>query len=99
LYGEGLELPVKMEYDTTLAEQSYKLAARWDAARTTDASKLNFKESDLDGFDSNQISMSSVCLVDFEPVNKKPLPSRLFGTPTIVSPASRTTCSASGDSI
>lgn len=29
LYGEGLKLPVKMEYDNTLAVQSQKLADRW----------------------------------------------------------------------
>ena len=26
LHGEGTELPVKMEYDTTLAQQAYDLA-------------------------------------------------------------------------
>ena len=58
LHGEGIELPVKMEYDMTLAKRAYELAARWDASRaTSDVSELDFKESDLDGFDSNQISM------------------------------------------
>ncbi len=58
LYGEGTELPVKMEYDTTLAEQAYRLAERWDASRNvSDVSELDFKGGDLDGFDSNQISM------------------------------------------
>ena len=47
-----------MEYDATLAKQAYELAARWDASRaTSDVSELDFEESDLDGFDSNQISM------------------------------------------
>ncbi|RDB24666.1 Leukotriene A-4 hydrolase [Hypsizygus marmoreus] len=55
-YGEGLELPVKMEYDLTLAKQAYELAERWDNARTKgDVAKLGFKDSDLDGFNSNQI--------------------------------------------
>jgi leukotriene-A4 hydrolase len=46
-----------MEYDLTLAEQAYTLARRWDASRgTSDLSHLDFKESDLDGFDTNQIS-------------------------------------------
>lgn len=53
-YGEGVELPVKMEYDITLAETAYNLAARWDAARSTDVTKLDFKKSDLDEFNSNQ---------------------------------------------
>ncbi|KAH9836660.1 metalloprotease [Rhodofomes roseus] len=56
LYGEGTELPVKMQYDTTLAEQAYTLATKWDASRhTSDVSSLPFTESDLDGFGSNQI--------------------------------------------
>ena len=57
LYGEGVDLPVKMDYDLTLAETAYKLAERWDAARTTDISKLDFKESDLKDFNSNQIGL------------------------------------------
>jgi leukotriene-A4 hydrolase len=57
-YGEGVELPVKMEYDLTLAETAYKLAERWDAARNaTDIPKLDFKKSDLEGFNSNQIGV------------------------------------------
>src|SRR5580765_3813834 len=35
-YGEGLELPVTMEYDLMLAEKAYTLAARWNAARNHD---------------------------------------------------------------
>ncbi|KIM81710.1 hypothetical protein PILCRDRAFT_821059 [Piloderma croceum F 1598] len=55
-YGEGLELPVKMEYDLTLAEQAYTLAERWNNSRdTSDPSQLGFKASDLKGFDTNQI--------------------------------------------
>ncbi|EJD04497.1 uncharacterized protein FOMMEDRAFT_107254 [Fomitiporia mediterranea MF3/22] len=53
-YGEGLTLPVEMEYDTTLAEQAYALAARWDSSRDKDVSNLDFKSSDLEGFDTNQ---------------------------------------------
>jgi leukotriene-A4 hydrolase len=57
-YGEGLELPIKMEYDLTLAEQAYALAERWNDSRDIlDITQLDFKESDLRGFDSNQISM------------------------------------------
>ncbi|KAF9476002.1 zincin [Pholiota conissans] len=55
-YGEGVELPVKMEYDLTLAQAAYKLAERWDAARdTAEIPKLDFKKSDLEDFNSNQI--------------------------------------------
>ena len=57
LYGEGVELPVKMDYDLTLAETAYKLAARWDTARETDISRLDFNESDLKDFNSNQIGL------------------------------------------
>ncbi|KAJ7058795.1 peptidase family M1-domain-containing protein [Mycena amicta] len=54
LYGEGVELPVQMQYDTTLAQAAYALADRWDASRdTTDLSE--FKSSDLEGFNANQI--------------------------------------------
>jgi len=56
LHGEGLELPVKLEYDTSLAEKAYVLADRWDTSRTIhDVSQLDFKESDLEGLDTNQI--------------------------------------------
>ncbi|KAF8207284.1 hypothetical protein K438DRAFT_2013778 [Mycena galopus ATCC 62051] len=52
-YGEGLKLPVEMEYDLTLAQAAHALAARWDASRT--ASALEFQKSDLDSFSSTQI--------------------------------------------
>lgn len=56
LYGGGLDLPVKMEYDLTLAKRAYELADRWDAARTIeDISKLNFTELDLQDVSSTQI--------------------------------------------
>ena len=56
LYGGGLDLPVKMEYDLTLAKKAYELADRWDAARTTeDISKLNFTQSDLQDVSSTQV--------------------------------------------
>ena len=60
LYGRGLDLPVKMEYDLTLAKKAYELAGQWYAARTTDEiSKLNFTESDLQDILSTQICMLS----------------------------------------
>jgi leukotriene-A4 hydrolase len=58
-YGEGLTLPVEMEYDMTLAKKAYDLAKRWDASRSiSEISKLGFKESDLHAFNSNQIGLS-----------------------------------------
>ncbi|KAJ7223250.1 peptidase family M1-domain-containing protein [Mycena pura] len=54
LYGEGLGLPVEMTYDTTLAQAAYELADRWDASRSTSDLK-DFKQSDLEGFNANQI--------------------------------------------
>jgi len=56
-YGEGVELPVKMDYDLTLAQKAYKLAKRWDAAREIDISKVDFTKSDLKEFNSNQIGL------------------------------------------
>lgn len=57
-YGEGLTLPVEMDYDTTLAQEAYALAAKWDASRSNNISSLEFKKTDLDSFDTNQISKS-----------------------------------------
>jgi leukotriene-A4 hydrolase len=55
-----VELPVKMEYDMTLAEEAYALAERWDKSRDIlDLSKLDFDETDLKMLASNQISQYS----------------------------------------
>ncbi|KIJ45222.1 hypothetical protein M422DRAFT_59984 [Sphaerobolus stellatus SS14] len=54
-YGEGTELPVTLEYDTTLANQAYNLAAEWDASRKHDISTLKFSPKDLIDFNGNQI--------------------------------------------
>ncbi|KAG7090619.1 hypothetical protein E1B28_009721 [Marasmius oreades] len=54
-FGGGVKLPVEMEYDTSLAKSAYSLAEKWEAAgATADVSKLEFKEGDLDGFNTNQ---------------------------------------------
>ncbi|KAI5833346.1 zincin [Schizophyllum commune Tattone D] len=53
-YGEGMDLPVQMEYDRSLAEAAYTLAGRWDAARTSRVDTLDFSADDLKAFDSNQ---------------------------------------------
>ncbi|KAF8839904.1 hypothetical protein BDN67DRAFT_1054580 [Paxillus ammoniavirescens] len=54
-FGEGLTLPVTMEYDMTLASESYALAQRWDESRDTEVSKTDFDASDLKNMDANQI--------------------------------------------
>ncbi|KAF7375083.1 Leukotriene A-4 hydrolase [Mycena sanguinolenta] len=65
-YGEGLELPVKMEYDMTLAEAAYALAARWDRSRSVaEISSLDFDKSDLDSFISTQIVVFLERLLDY----------------------------------
>ncbi|GAA6010636.1 hypothetical protein JCM11491_003004 [Sporobolomyces phaffii] len=57
LHGEGLELPVKMQYDTSLADECYKLASSWDSARALPREDLlkTFSESDIAEFQTNQI--------------------------------------------
>ncbi|KAH7910019.1 peptidase family M1-domain-containing protein [Hygrophoropsis aurantiaca] len=56
LFGEGLTLPVEMEYDLSLVKQAYALAERWDASRAiSDLSKLDFRSDDLKDMDTNQI--------------------------------------------
>ncbi|KAF9463241.1 hypothetical protein BDZ94DRAFT_1259460 [Collybia nuda] len=56
LYGEGLKLPVQMDYDLSMAKESYNLAKKWNGARSTDdVTALNFTEKDITGFDAYQI--------------------------------------------
>lgn len=55
-YGERLSLPVEMDYDLTLAKQTYDLAERWDTARSKNVDDLVFKPTDFDMFDTNQKS-------------------------------------------
>ncbi|KAJ6577284.1 hypothetical protein B0H19DRAFT_1252651 [Mycena capillaripes] len=65
-YGEGLKLPVEMEYDLTLAQAAYALAARWDSSRSVpETTALDFKKSDLDIFSSTQIVVFLERLQDF----------------------------------
>ncbi|BGP43512.1 Leucyl aminopeptidase yscIV [Rhodotorula kratochvilovae] len=54
--GEGLDLPVKMEYDTSLADASHALAARWASSRSLSLSELEarFSADDLKGFSATQ---------------------------------------------
>ncbi|CAG7847845.1 Leukotriene A-4 hydrolase homolog Short=LTA-4 hydrolase; AltName: Full=Leukotriene A(4) hydrolase [Serendipita indica DSM 11827] len=68
LYGEGLHLPVNMEYDTTLAAQAYELAAKWDKSRTTDAKDLPFNATDIQGWNTNQLIVFLEKLEVLEPL-------------------------------
>ncbi|KAH8921077.1 hypothetical protein BT69DRAFT_1221940 [Atractiella rhizophila] len=52
LHGEG-EIPVEIKYDTTLADQAYALAAKWNNARSSPDS-ADFSASDLSHFSSDQ---------------------------------------------
>lgn len=49
-----------MEYDLNLAQKAYQLAERWDSARETETSKLDFSESDLKEFNSSQKSWAKI---------------------------------------
>lgn len=53
-YGEGVTLPVTLEYDLTLVTAAYDLADRWNASRDFDPGELDFKPSDIDPLGSNQ---------------------------------------------
>ncbi|PWN27501.1 zincin [Jaminaea rosea] len=57
LHGEGVALPVKMEYNDTLARQSFALADRWSqvVSSGSDPSSAGFKSSDVSSFDTDQI--------------------------------------------
>ncbi|CDU23791.1 related to leukotriene-A4 hydrolase [Sporisorium scitamineum] len=56
-HGEGLELPVKMEYDTTLAEQAFSLASRWIQVIEghTSLERAHFTREDIKGWNANQV--------------------------------------------
>ncbi|WFD34894.1 leukotriene-A4 hydrolase [Malassezia cuniculi] len=53
LHGEGLELPVKMEYDTSLAEAAFGLAARWE--RRIEGKDEKFSAADIEGWTAGQV--------------------------------------------
>lgn len=56
-HGEGTSLPVEMEYDTTLAEQAFSLAARWIQVIQTPGTleSADFKKNDIKGWNANQV--------------------------------------------
>jgi leukotriene-A4 hydrolase len=58
--------PLQIEYDTSLADNAYDLAARWDAARSQ-SSFPKFSASDVEGWTSNQVSMLLDTLHKYEP--------------------------------
>jgi len=62
-----------MEYDLTLSQKAYQLAEKWDCARGTETSKLDFTESDLKEFSSSQTMVFLERLQSFPP-----LPSHLI---------------------
>ncbi|KAG5651841.1 hypothetical protein H0H81_007217 [Sphagnurus paluster] len=67
--GEGLKLPVELDYDLTLAQEAYALAARWDAARATaEITQLNFTPEDLKDFTANQIIVFLERLQSYQPL-------------------------------
>ncbi|KAH7334057.1 leukotriene-A4 hydrolase [Rhizoctonia solani] len=68
LYGEGTKLPVEVEYDTTLAEKAYQLAAKWDESRGIEVGNLSFSAKDLDGFSSNQTVVFLERLQRYDPL-------------------------------
>lgn len=51
-----MDLPVEMDYDTTLATEAYELADRWDKARDTPVGDLKFSSEDVAKLNSNQKS-------------------------------------------
>lgn len=55
-YGEGLDLPVDIQYDTTLAHDAYQLAERWNASRETSDPSTLFNPKDIHSFTTNQKS-------------------------------------------
>ncbi|CAO1636324.1 unnamed protein product [Parajaminaea phylloscopi] len=59
LHGEGIELPVKMEYDETLAKQSFALADRWISVVKSgeNPESAGFAEGDVAEFDTDQLSV------------------------------------------
>ncbi|CAE6493395.1 unnamed protein product [Rhizoctonia solani] len=68
LYGEGTKLPVEIEYDTTLAEKAYQLAAKWDQSRGIEVGNLSFSAKDLDDFSSNQTVVFMERLQRYDPL-------------------------------
>lgn len=69
LYNEKLHTPVKMVFDTSMADNAYNLAARWDKARSQ-TKFPEFASSDIDGWLSNQVCMLLDTLHDYKPFSE-----------------------------
>ncbi|KAF8308664.1 zincin [Clavulina sp. PMI_390] len=54
LYGEGLDLPVDVKYDLTLANNAYNLAEKWYSSKSEQDPSPSFSKTDLDDFTTNQ---------------------------------------------
>ncbi|KDQ17535.1 hypothetical protein BOTBODRAFT_172006 [Botryobasidium botryosum FD-172 SS1] len=68
-YGEGMDLPVDIKYDTSLADVAYQLAEKWDKSRSTeDVSALQFGAPDIASFGSQQIVVFLEHLRTFDPL-------------------------------
>ena len=61
---------MKLEFDTSLADDAYSLAAKWDGARNQ-TSFPEFSSADIEGWTSNQISMLLDTLHSYEPFSKE----------------------------
>ncbi|GAA5967502.1 hypothetical protein JCM3765_004689 [Sporobolomyces pararoseus] len=74
LNGEGLDLPVKMEYDTSLADACYSLAASWDSARSLSREELlkKFSKTDISKFETNQVIVFLETLANKDSFEKSP---------------------------
>lgn len=75
LYGEGLTLPVEMDFDTTLADASYALAKSWNDSRSTTSSTTTtgriFSIEDISNFNSKQVGLFlSTLTSDYPPFEK-----------------------------
>ncbi|SCV69938.1 BQ2448_1332 [Microbotryum intermedium] len=59
LNGEGLNLPNKIEYDTSIADGAYALAAKWDQARDKTEQEVNklFNKDDVGDWSSPAFGM------------------------------------------
>lgn len=68
LYGEGLTLPVDMNFDTTLADKCYDLASRWNS-RPEDTT--TFSTDDISTFSSTQVGLFLSTLIDYEPFDER----------------------------
>ena len=54
---QGLELPVKLEYNETLAVEAFALAARWEQAiaQQVPVGDSQFSPRDMEGWNTNQV--------------------------------------------